>query len=190
MGGTKRGAKERDLKSIHLMWRWWWSRGSIHSAPRASRAVWDWHRVEDNELRHWAKPRQLYCLRELRWCLCTVLHSPAGCPGSLNRSTLCDVDDPRDCAPKVPLSFKEKLSQHEPRTLRDVKLEDLLPWADDQEEVVLPPPWLQSKASFTCVLIRAPQYLGHGMITCSSALCFLNVSLLFLILQMITAGWS
>lgn len=83
--------------------------------------------MEDNELRHRARQRQLYCLRELSQRLRVVLHSPVGCPGSLNHTALRGVDDPRDRAPEAPVSFKEKLSQHEPRTLRDVKPEDLLP---------------------------------------------------------------
>lgn len=154
-------------------------------SSRASRAVWAQRRVEDNELGHWAKRRQLCCLRELSRCLPVVFHGPVGCPGCSNRPTLCDGDDPRDGASEAPVFFKEKLSQHEPRTLRGVKPEDLPPWTDDQEQILPPPPWHQSKANLFRVLIRATPIL-----TCSSAPCFLNASLLFFVLQMITAGWS
>lgn len=48
-----------------------------------------------------------------------------GCPGCLNLTALSDVDDPRNCAPEAPVPFEKRLSQHEPRTLRDVKADNL-----------------------------------------------------------------
>lgn len=101
--------EKHNLKFIFLVWWGWW-RSWGHSLSRASRAVRAQHRVEDNELRHRAKQRQLYCLQELSWCLRTTLHSPVWCCGSLNHITLCNADDPRDLST---VSFKEKLSQHE-----------------------------------------------------------------------------
>lgn len=129
-----------------------------HSLSRASRAVRAQHRVEDNELRHWAKQRQLYCLQELSWCLCTTLHSPVWCCGSLNDITLCNADDPRDLST---VSFKEKLSQHELCDLRDVKPwgpAAIFKWGRTDNSSRWPRTdtfHFQSKASLCRILIRA-----------------------------------
>lgn len=131
--------EEHDLKSILLVW---WRSEDSHSAPRARGAR---EGRAGDELGQWAKAASLpgELCRRLRG-----VAQPQGCPGSLDRRTLCHTDDPRDRAPEAPVSFKETLSPHELHSLKDVKTEDLLRWTDGQEQKLPSPSWLPSKANF------------------------------------------
>lgn len=114
----------------------------------------------------------------MSWAKWGSVSQPHGVPWLFESHYLSDVDCSRNCAPEAPVPFREKLSQHEPCTLRDVKADNVhvsrWPRTDTPISFLTPVPG----QSLLCITKGMPDTQEMGIFACISALCLPNVSLL------------